>query len=295
MTTRLAFLPFILGTLPLAAEIRDYPIQPVPFTAVQVTDSFWSPRMKTNRETTVGYCFDKCEETGRIANFEVAGGLKQGGFQGIYFNDSDVVKVIEGAAYTLAIHPDPELDKFLDALIAKIAAAQEDDGYLYTARTIADPNYKFPGRDGGRWSDLGAGHELYNVGHMYEAAVEHWRVTGKRNFLDVAIKNADLVCKVFGPAPDQNKGVPGHQEIEIGLVKLYRATGDEKYLRQAKHFIDMRGRQDLRGKIFGTYCQDHQPLVEQAEAVGHAVRGGYFYAGVADVAAITGEDRKSVV
>ena len=286
---RHVLLPLLLSALPLAAETRDYPIQPVPFTSVSVDDSFWSPRMKTNRDVTVGYCFDKCGETGRISNFEVAGGLKEGGFQGIYFNDSDVVKVIEGAAYTLAIHPDPDLDRFLDGLIAKIAAAQEDDGYLYTARTIGDPKYKFPGHDGGRWSNLGHGHELYNVGHMYEAAVAHWRVTGKRSFLDVAIKNADLVCKVFGPGPDQNKGVPGHEEIEIGLVKLYRATGEEKYLRQAKHFIAMRGREDLRGKIFGTYAQDHMPLVDQTEAVGHAVRGGYLYAGVADVAAITGD------
>ena len=289
MTTRQILLPLLFATLPLAAQPRDYPIQPVPFTAVSVADAFWSPRMKTNRETTVGYCFDKCEETGRIANFEVAGGLKPGGFQGIYFNDSDVVKVIEGAAYTLAIHPDPKLDKFLDGLIAKIAAAQEDDGYLYTARTISDPKYKYPGSDGGRWSHLDHGHELYNVGHMYEAAVAHWSVTGKRSLLDVAIKNADLVCKVFGPGPDQHKGVPGHEEIEIGLVKLYRATGNEKYLRQAKHFIDLRGRKDLRGKIYGTYAQDHQPLVDQTEAVGHAVRGGYLYAGVADVAAITGD------
>jgi len=275
---------------PRAEEtVRDYPIQPVPFTAVNVDDPFWTPRLETNRDVTVRYCFDKCEETGRIANFEVAGGLKEGGFQGIFFNDSDVVKVIEGAAYTLALRPDPELDDYLDKLIAKIAAAQEDDGYLYTARTIADPKYKFPGREGNRWSHLRSGHELYNVGHMYEAAVEHWRVTGKRNFLDVAIKNADLVCEVFGTGPDQNKGVPGHEEIEIGLVKLYRATGDEKYLRQARHFIDMRGRKDLRGEIFGNYCQDHQPLIEQTEAVGHAVRGGYLYAGVADVAAITGD------
>jgi len=289
MTTPHALLPLFLATLPLAAQTRDYPIQPVPFTSVEVDDKFWSPRMKTNRETTVGYCFDKCEETKRIANFEVAGGLKEGGFTGIYFNDSDVFKVIEGAAYTLALHPDPELDKYLDDLIAKIAAAQEDDGYLYSARTIGDPKYKYPGHDGDRWSHLGHGHELYNVGHMYEAAVEHWRVTGKRSFIDVATKNADLVCKVFGPGPDQNKGVPGHEEIEIGLVKLYRATGDEKYLQQAKHFIDMRGREDLRGKIFGTYAQDHKPLVDQTEAVGHAVRGGYLYAGVADVAAITGD------
>jgi DUF1680 family protein len=278
MTARQTLFPLFLATLPLAAQARDYPIQPVPFTSVKVDSTFWSPRMKTNRETTVRYCFDKCEETGRIANFEVAGGLKEGGFTGIYFNDSDVFKVIEGAAYTLALHPDPELDKYLDDLIAKITAAQEDDGYLYTARTIGDPKYEYPGHDGARWSHLGHGHELYNVGHMYEAAVEHWRITGKRNFLDVAIKNADLVCKVFGPGEDQNKGVPGHEEIEIGLVKLFRATGEEKYLNQAKHFIDMRGREDLRGKVFGTYAQDHKPLVEQTEAVGHAVRGGYLYA-----------------
>jgi DUF1680 family protein len=201
------------------------------------------------------------------------------------------MKVIEGAAYTLALHPDPGLEKYLDGLIAKIAAAQEDDGYLYTARTINDPNYKYPGRDGGRWSHLGHGHELYNVGHMYEAAVAHWQVTGKRSLLEVAIRNADLVCEVFGPGEGQRIDVPGHEEIEIGLVKLYRATGNEKYLRQAKWFIDMRGRKDKRGTIYGTYAQDHKPLVEQTEAVGHAVRGGYLYAGVADVAAITGDQR----
>ena len=280
----------LVATSILTGEsVRDYPIRPVPFTAVKVEDGFWSPRLETNRKVTVGYDFKKCEETGRIDNFAVAGGLKEGGFQGIYFNDSDVVKVIEGAAYTLAIHPDPELDRYLDDLIAKIAAAQEDDGYLYTARTIGDPDYKFPGRDGGRWSHLASGHELYNAGHMYEAAVEHWRVTGKRNFLDVAIKNADLVCKVFGPDEGQRLDVPGHEEIEIGLVKLYRATGMARYLDQAKFFIDMRGRKDKRGKIYGAYCQDHKPLVEQTEAVGHAVRGGYLYAGVADVAAITGD------
>jgi len=276
------------ATMSASAERRDYPIQPVPFNQVQVRDGFWSPRLETNRKVTVWYDFRKCEETGRIENFEVAGGLKEGGFKGIYFNDSDVFKVVEGAAYTLAIHPDEKLERYLDELIAKFAAAQEDDGYLYTARTIGDPQYKYPGRDGGRWSHLGHGHELYNVGHMYEAAVAHWQITGKRDFLDVAIRNADLVCKVFGPKEGQRIDVPGHEEIEIGLVKLYRATGDEKYLRQAKFFIDMRGRSDLR-KVYGAYAQDHKPLVEQDEAVGHAVRGGYLYAGVADVAAITGD------
>ncbi|MCP4854777.1 MAG: glycoside hydrolase family 127 protein [Fuerstiella sp.] len=268
---------------------RDYPIRPVPFTAVKVADEFWSPRLQTNRDVTVWYDFQKCEETGRIDNFSVAGGLKEGGFEGIYFNDSDVVKVIQGAAYTLAINPNPKLEKYLDALIAKIASAQEEDGYLYTARTINDPMYKFPGSEGGRWSHLGHGHELYNVGHMYEAAVAHFEVTGKRSFLNVAIRNADLVCEVFGPGPGQRVDVPGHEEIEIGLVKLYRTTGDEKYLKQAKFFIDMRGRKDLRKSIYGSYCQDDKPVVEQTEAVGHAVRGGYLYAGVADVAAITGD------
>lgn len=267
---------------------KDYPYVPVPFTAVTVEGGFWGPRMATNREVTVWYDFKKCEETGRIDNFAVAGGLKEGGFRGIYFNDSDVVKVVEGAAYALALHPDEKLDRYLDELIAKISAAQEDDGYLYTARTINDPEYNYPGKEN-RWSHLGHGHELYNVGHMYEAAVAHFRATGKRSFLNVAIKNADLVCKVFGPGQGQRIDVPGHEEIEIGLVRLYRVTGDEKYLKQAKFFIDMRGRKDKRKAVYGPYCQDHKPVVDQTEAVGHAVRGGYLYAGVADVAALTGD------
>ena len=194
--------------------------------------------------------------------------------------------MVEGASYTLAMHPDPELDKYLDDLIAKIAAAQEDDGYLYTARTLGFTN----GMTGPqRWTNLSASHELYNVGHMYEAAVAHFLATGKRSFLEVAIKNADYLVKTFGPEPGQLIDVPGHQEIEIGLVKLYRATGEEKYLQLAKFFIDMRGRADKR-KIYGEYCQDHKPLVEQTEVTGHAVRAGYLYSGVADVAALTGDE-----
>lgn len=275
------------ATFPLAAAERDYPIRPVPLSDVNVRDDFWAPRIKTNRDVTVRYDFQKCEETGRIANFAVAGGLNSGGFQGIFFNDSDVFKVIEGAAYCLAAQWDPKLDRYLDDLIAKIAAAQEDDGYLYTARTIADPKYDFPGRQA-RWSHLASGHELYNVGHLYEAAVAHWQATSKRSLLEVAIKNANLICRTFGHGDDQRIDVPGHQEIEIGLVKLYRATGNEKYLDQAKFFIDMRGLSEKR-KIHGSYSQDHKPVVEQKEAVGHAVRAGYFYAGVADVAALMGD------
>ena len=289
MKKKLAILFVLAGMMTALSEgsQRDYPYTPTPFNSVQIDGGFWEPRMETNHQVTVRYCFDKCEETGRIDNFAIAGGLKEGGFTGIYFNDSDVFKVIEGAAYSLQLKKDKKLDGYLDGLIAKIAAAQEDDGYLYTARTIGDPKYKYPGKQE-RWSHLAHGHELYNVGHMYEAAVAHHQATGKRSLLDVAIKNADLICKTFGQGKDQRVDVPGHEEIEIGLVKLYRLTGDNKYLKQAKFFIDMRGRKDLRGKVYGKYTQDHKPLIEQTEAVGHAVRGGYLYAGVADVAALTG-------
>ena len=271
--------------LPGASQAKDYAIAPVPFTAVKIQDEFWLPRLETNRKVTVRYCFKQCEDTHRIDNFAVAGKLKPGKFEGIYFNDSDVYKVIEGAAYSLSVHPDPELDKYLDDLIAKIAAAQEPDGYLYCARTIDPQN---PPKHCGptRWSNLGVNHELYNVGHMYEAAVAHYLATGKRSLLDVAIKNANLIDSVFGP--DKKHDVPGHQEIEIGLVKLYRVTGEERYLKLAKFFLDERGH-DCGRKLYGPQVQDHMPVVQQDKPVGHAVRAGYMYSGMADVAAITGE------
>jgi len=268
--------------------MSDYPIQPITFEKVAVTKGFWAERLETNRRSTLPACLKKCEETGRIHNFEVAGGLKDGGFQGIFFNDSDVFKIVEGAAYTLTMKPDPELEAYVDDLIAKFAAAQEDDGYLYTARTIGDPKYNYPGQEG-RWSHCRDGHELYNVGHMYEGAVAHYQATGKRNFLDVAIKSADLVCEIFGEGEGQRIDVPGHEEIEIGLVKLYRVTGDKKYLDQANFFIEMRGRKDERKELYGDNRQDQQPVKDQKEAVGHAVRAGYMYAGMADVAALTGD------
>ncbi len=290
-------LVILASTLALAAAafaekpsgaVHDYTISPVPFTAVRFGAGLWAERLKTNREVTVGYDFQKCEETGRISNFAKAAGLMPGGFEGIPFNDSDVYKVIEGAAYSLATQPDPKLDRYLDALIAKIAAAQEPDGYLYTARRLFPPE-KMPRMSGkARWSNLGASHELYNVGHLYEAAVAHCQATGKRSLLDVAIKNADLICKVFGPAAGQLREPPGHEEIEIGLVKLFRLTGTKKYLDQARFFIDQRGRAEGH-RLRGPNQQDHQPLVEQEEAVGHSVRAGYLYAGAADVAALTGD------
>jgi len=270
-----------------AAEVKDYPVQPVPFTAVRIQDGFWSPRMETNRLTTVWYDFKKCEETGRIDNFAKAGRLMPGKFRGTPFDDSDVFKVIEGAAYTLALHPDPKLDKYLDDLIAKIAAAQEPDGYLYTARTV-DPKSRVDFFGPTRWSKLEGSHELYNVGHLYEAAVAHFQATGKRTLLDVARKNADLICKTFGPGPGQLQEPPGHEEIEIGLVKLFRVTGERKYLDEAKFFCDIRGRAGTH-RLRGAYQQDDKPIVEQSDAVGHSVRAGYFYSGVADVAALAGD------
>ena len=269
----------------------DYPITPVAFTGVTFDDRFWLPRLTTNREVTIPYDFRKCEETGRIDNFAKAAGLMAGPHEGIFFNDSDVFKVVEGAAYSLSLHPDSELDAYLDDLIAKIAGAQEDDGYLYTARTI-DPSAMDPEREGlTRWSNLKVNHELYNVGHLYEAAVAHHQATGKRTLLEVAIRNAELIDSVFGPG--KIRDVPGHEEIEIGLAKLYRVTGERRYLALAKFFLDQRGQPD-RGNLQANYdnpgsTQDHLPVTEQREAVGHAVRAGYLYSGMADVAALTGD------
>lgn len=264
---------------------RDYPIQPIPFTSARIQDAFWSPRIDTTVNITIPYDFEKCEETGRIDNFAKAGGLMDGPHQGIFYNDSDVFKVVQGAAYALDNAPNPQLEAYLDDLIDKFAAAQEDDGYLYTARTIdGDEVDELCGPE--RWSNLGVNHELYNVGHMYEAAVAYYEATGKRKFLDVALKNADLIDSVFGV--DKLRDVPGHQEIEIGLVALYRATGEDRYLRLAKFFLDERGRSNGRD-VYGPYCQDHLPVIEQREAVGHAVRAGYMYAGMTDIAALTGD------
>ncbi len=268
-------------------ELGDYPVVPVPFHHVKVEGGFWGPRFETNRRVTIPYDFARCEETGRIDNFSKAGGLIEGAFRGIRYDDSDVFKVIEGAAYSLATHPDPQLEAYLDDLIAKIAAAQEPDGYLFTCRTIDPENLP---RDVGaeRWSFLAQSHELYNVGHMYEAAVAHYLVTGKRSLLDVALKNADLVARTFGPGEGQLRDVPGHQEIEIGLIRLYRVTGERKYFDLAKFFLDERGRSgtDDPGSI---YRQAHKPILEQEAAVGHAVRAIYMYTAMADVAAMTGD------
>ena len=265
---------------------RDYPIKPVPFTSVTIKDNFWSRRLEINRTVTLPHNFQKCEETGRVDNFAKAAGLMKGSYKGYQFNDSDVFKAIEGASYSLQVHPDAHLDHYLDSLIALIAAAQEKDGYLYTPRKLMDSSYSPPGGKD-RWvGEKDGSHELYNLGHLYEAAAAHYQATGKRNLLGVALKSANLICETFGP--NKRHEVPGHQVIEIGLCKLYRITGEEKYLQTAKFFLDERG--DAKGhELIGEYAQDHMPVIDQDSAVGHSVRAAYMYAGMADVAALTGD------
>jgi DUF1680 family protein len=267
--------------------VNDYPLQAVDFTDVKLQDSFWLPRLETNHKVTVPHTFHQSEITGRLDNFAKAAGLMEGDFEGLRFNDSDVYKIIEGASYSLALYPDPELDKYLDDLIAKIAAAQREDGYLFTP-LIIDPENPPRGVAKERWVSERESHELYCVGHMYEAAVAHYKATGKRTLLDVAIKSADLVDSVFGAK--KRRAAPGHQEIELGLVKLYRVTGEKRYLDLAKYFLDERGNTEGR-ESYGRYFQDHKPVLEQEEAVGHSVRAAYMYAAMADMAALTGNER----
>ena len=280
---------------PPAEAIKDYPILPVDFAEVKLEDEFWAPRLEINRAVTIPYLLRMDEETGRVDNFRIAAGLKKGKHTGKRYNDSDVFKAMEAAAYSFRVHPDPGLREKLDALVAIVGKAQEPDGYLFTTRTI-DPGNPAPGAGRERWSNLRVSHELYNIGHMYEAAVAHYAATGERAFLDIAIKNADLLVRTFGPG--KRPGFPGHQEIEIGLSKLYRVTGNEQYLDLARFFLDERGRyhggetypSDSPFVIYNSeeYLQNHRPVLEQTEAVGHAVRATYMYSGMADVAALGG-------
>lgn len=265
---------------------HGYPIDPVPFTSVKVTDSFWGQRLQASREVTIPLAFSKCEETGRYESFiKAAHPSDTYKVEGFSFDDTDVYKTIEGASYSLQTYPDKKLQKYIDSILVIVAGAQEPDGYLYTARTM---NPKHPHNWAGkeRWVAVeNLGHEFYNLGHMVEGAVAHYQATGKRNFLDIAIKYADCVCREIGNGPEQKKYVPGHQIAEMALVKLYMVTGDKKYLDQAKFFLDTRGYTSRKD----AYSQAHKPVVEQDEAVGHAVRAVYMYSGMADVAAITGD------
>lgn len=269
---------------------RDYPFKPVPFTAVQVDDAFWAPRIETNRLVTIPFAFQKCEESGRMDNFIRAAEVLRGEHiantnpPGYPFDDTDPYKVLEGASYGLAVHPDPKMESYLDNLISEIGAAQEPDGYLYTARTI-NPEHPHPWSGHQRWlNDPDQSHELYDAGHLFEAAVANFQATGERALLNIAIKEANLLCHTFGPRTNQLHLWPGHEIVEMGLAKLYRATGDARYLDLAKYFID------VRGPGGDKYHQSWIKPVNQREAVGHAVRAGYLYSGMADVAALTGDE-----
>ena len=269
-----------------AVKPQGYPISPVPFTSVKVNDNFWGKRLEASRKVTIPLAFSKCEETGRYKNFVNAAhpseSHKVGGYS---FDDTDVYKTIEGASYLLQTYPDPRLEAYIDSVLTVVAAAQEPDGYLYTSRTM---NPKHPHEWAGekRWEKVeDLSHEFYNLGHMVEGAIAHYQATGKRNFLDIAIKYADCVCREVGPGKNQQVYVPGHQIAEMALAKLYLVTGDKKYLDQAKFFLDKRGYTSRTDE----YSQAHKPVVEQDEAVGHAVRAGYMYSGMADVAALTGD------
>ena len=278
-----------------ASDHRDYPVQPVPFTAVHLTDVFWAPRIEVNRTETVPFAFQQCELSGRVENFIRAAKALRGEPlankqpPGYPFDDTDLYKVIEGASYALSVQPDPALDAYVDGIIAKIGAAQEPDGYLYTTRTI-DPEHPHPWAGKKRWElERDDSHELYNLGHLYEAAAAHYQATGKRTLLDIAVKSANLLVDTFGPGKESIW--PGHQITEMGLAKLYRVTGNEKYLSLAKFMLDERGprpgeKTNPRGL---TYNQAQERVVDQTEPVGHAVRATYMYSGMADLAALTGD------
>ncbi|RNL55736.1 glycoside hydrolase family 127 protein [Pedobacter jejuensis] len=286
------FVFLLLTKFTFAQNLHDYKINPIQFNKVKLNDKFWLPRIETNKNVTIPTSFARCETTGRIKNFEMAA-AKKGKFCTAYvFDDTDIYKTIEGASYSLAVYPDAKLDAYLDSLINVVSKAQEPDGYLYTARTIDPANPpSWSGKD--RWiNESNMSHELYNSGHLIEAAVAHYQSTGKKNLLNIAIKNANLLVATFG---DNKQSVaPGHEIVEMALVRLYRATSNESYLKLAKFFIDQRGKkkydfQDNNPWKNGKYWQDNEPVINQDEAVGHAVRAMYLYAGMADVAALTGD------
>ena len=291
-------LPLIIVSLSVSHALAQkkqqasgYPISPVPFTSVKVTPgTFWGQRLEASRKVTIPLAFSKCEETGRYTNFSNAAQhmkdpSKVFDVKGYSFDDTDPYKTIEGASYILQTFPDKKLVQYIDSVLDVIASAQEPDGYLYTSRT---QNPKKPHEWAGdkRWSkEEDLSHELYNLGHMVEGAIAHYQATGSRKFLDIAIRYADVVCKEVGPNPGQACVVPGHQIAEMALAKLYLVTGNKKYLDEAKFFLDYRG----KTTIVHDYSQAHKPVIEQDEAVGHAVRAAYMYAGMADVAALTGD------
>ncbi|MEA5138288.1 glycoside hydrolase family 127 protein [Arcicella rigui] len=267
------------------AQNGDYPIQPVAFTQVHFKDNFWLPKMQVNANVTIPYTLNQCKITGRIDNFrKAAKQIPADKSTSFTFDDTDLYKVIEGASYSLQTQKNPQLELYLDSLITIIGAAQEPDGYLYTFRTmpIQTPHEWMGSKRWEKEEDLS--HELYNSGHLFESAVAHYQATGKKNLLNIAIKNADLLVKTFGWGKEER--FPGHQIVETGLTKLYRVTGKKAYLDLAKFFLDLRGKE---GHLNQEYSQSHKKVVDQHTAVGHAVRATYMYTSMADVAALTGD------
>jgi len=269
-----------------SSKYSDYPITAVGIRNVILNDNFWLPKIKTIQDVTIRYAFDKCDKEGRMENFLIAGGVEKGTTKGkMPFDDTDLYKIIEGASYALISNPNPELDAYIDSIIAIIKIGQEPDGYLTTWFTInrEKPPAWWVKPSKTRWENEVSSHELYNSGHLFEAAAAHFLATGKRNFLDIAIKNADLLVNNFGP--NKLHTPPGHQIVETGLIKLYYITQNTNYLKLAKFFLDIRG-DSTTHKLYGEYNQDHKPVIKQTEAVGHAVRALYMYAGMTDIAAI---------
>ena len=255
-------------------------LEPVPFQTVKL-NGFWKTRTDIAAQTTAPLCLDQCEKTDRVANFRRAAGWEKGGFKGIFFNDSDVYKVLEGVAYLLTGGAHPELEAQADAVIDAICAAQQPDGYLYTYYTLNGLE--------NRWTDMGY-HEAYCLGHMIEAAIAYCQATGKDKWLKASIRAVDHMMSIFGPG--KRHWVTGHEEIELALVKLYRFTGEEKYLRFAEWLIDERGHGHLDSADFrrigfrSDYCQDDVPARELRKVTGHAVRAMYYFSAMADVASL---------
>jgi uncharacterized protein len=264
----------------------EYPISMVDINNVKISDNFWFPKIQSIQNTTIAFGFDKCRQEGRMENFLIAGGKMRGKTRGkMPFDDTDIYKIIEGASNSLISAPNKKLDVYLDSVIDIIKTGQESDGYITTWFTIdsSHPPAPWVEKTGKRWTGESSSHELYNSGHLFEAAVAHYTATGRRNFLDIAIKNADLLVRSFGVG--KLTIPPGHQIVETGLIKLFRVTHNTKYLELAKNFLDWRGDSSTH-HLYGDYSQDHIPVIQQHEIVGHAVRAVYMYAGMTDVGAM---------
>lgn len=281
-------------------------LHPVDLKKIHINDPFWSKHVSLVKEAVIPYQWDAindrikdAEPSHSLMNFKIAAGLCEGEFYGAVFQDTDVAKWLEAVGFALAAQPDEELERTADQVIDIIAKAQCPDGYLNTYFTIREPEK--------RWSDLCEGHELYTAGHMMEAAVAYYMGTGKRKFLDVVLRFADLICDTFGFEDGKIHGYPGHQEVELGLIKLYQVTGESRYLEQAKYFIDARGvgenyfLKELNRPGFRyifpefkdyepIYSQSHLPVRKQKTAEGHSVRAMYMYSAMADLAEACGDD-----